>query len=287
MKQARRSSDRGRLATAAFLLSILAALGWAWLRRKENLLVPEDGPGYLIGITGALMMLALLTYPMRKRFGFMRGWGPASTWFRWHMILGVLGPALIIVHSDFNLQSTNATVAFISMLTVAGSGLIGRYLYGQVHRGLYGQRLEARALRDEAIGSREQLGGDLAASADWRDDLTDFESRALSPTPTLGAALARGLSIGRLIRRSRKTMGARIDGELTRQAAALGWDARTLRQRRAGERQRLATYHGAVRRAATLGFYERLFALWHVLHVPLFIILVLTAIIHVVAVNFY
>jgi hypothetical protein len=42
-----------------------------------------------------------------------------------------------------------------------------------------------------------------------------------------------------------------------------------------------------VRNTATLGVYERLFALWHVLHVPLFILLVITAIIHVVAVHLY
>ena len=29
-----------------------------------------------------------------------------------------------------------------------------------------------------------------------------------------------------------------------------------------------------------LGFYERMFALWHVLHVPLFILLVITAVMH-------
>ncbi len=43
----------------------------------------------------------------------------------------------------------------------------------------------------------------------------------------------------------------------------------------------------AVRKAAAFAFYERLFALWHVLHLPLFILLILAAIIHVVAVHFY
>lgn len=277
----------GALAITVFLASISASVGWAWLHREDAFLRAERGAGYFIGITGALMMVALLGYPLRKRLRVMRGWGPASEWFRWHMILGVLGPALIVIHSDFSLQSTNATVALVSMLTVAGSGLVGRYLYGQVHRGLYGQRLEARTLREEATGSRDQLGGGLAASDAWRAEVETFEARVLTPTRTLGQALGRALSVGAAIRRSRKVALALIDVELRRQADANPWDARTLKARRGEALKQLGDYYRAVRRAASLGLYERLFSLWHVLHVPLFVILVLTVIIHVIAVHLY
>ena len=277
----------GALAITAFLASTSAAVGWAWLHREDAFLEAERGLGYAIGITGALMMVALLGYPLRKRLRFMRGWGAASGWFRWHMILGILGPALIVIHSDFILRSANATVAFASMLTVAGSGLVGRYLYGRVHRGLYGQRLEARTLREEATGSRDQLGGGLAASDAWRAEVETFESRVLTPTRTLRQALGRALSVGGEIRRGRKVAMTLIDAELGRQAAASQWDARTLKARRGEALRQLGDYHRAVRRAASLGLYERLFSLWHVLHVPLFIILVSTVIIHIVAVHLY
>ena len=59
------------------------------------------------------------------------------------------------------------------------------------------------------------------------------------------------------------------------------------RERRAPSSTDAVIRRRTVRRAATLGVYERLFSLWHVLHVPLFVILVLTAIIHVVAVHLY
>jgi hypothetical protein len=42
-----------------------------------------------------------------------------------------------------------------------------------------------------------------------------------------------------------------------------------------------------VRRVAGFAFYERLFGLWHVLHVPLFVMLLVTAVAHVVAVHRY
>lgn len=277
----------GALAITAFLATISASVGWAWLHRRDDVLLAEHGAGYFVGITGALMMVALLGYPLRKRLRFMRGWGASAQWFRWHMILGVLGPALIVIHSDFSLQSVNATVAFVSMLTVAGSGLVGRYLYGRVHRGLYGQRLEARVLREEATGSRDRLASGLATSDAWKAEVATFEAQALSPTRTLAQALGRTLSVGGSIRRSRKVVMALIDTDLRQRAAAGQWDATTVKARRGEALRQLGDYYRAVRRAASLGLYERLFSLWHVLHVPLFIILVLTVIIHVIAVHLY
>lgn len=287
MRKGAEGNGGGALAITMFLAAVSGSVAWAWMHRADTLLRAERGPGYFIGIAGALMMVALLGYPLRKRLRFMRGWGAATTWFRWHMILGIVGPALIVIHSDFSLQSTNATVAFVSMLTVAGSGLVGRYLYGQVHRGLYGQRLEARTLREEATGSRDRLAGGLAASAAWQAEVERFEADTLTPTRTLGQALARALSVGGSIRRSRKVALALIDDALRRQAEADHWDVPALKASRREARRQLGDYYRAVRRAASLGLYERLFSLWHVLHVPLFVILVLTVIIHVVAVHLY
>jgi hypothetical protein len=42
-----------------------------------------------------------------------------------------------------------------------------------------------------------------------------------------------------------------------------------------------------VRRVAELNSYERLFGLWHVFHLPFFYMLVVTAIVHVIAVHMY
>jgi hypothetical protein len=42
-----------------------------------------------------------------------------------------------------------------------------------------------------------------------------------------------------------------------------------------------------VRRAAQFATFEKLFSLWHVVHVPFLCMLVITAVIHVVAVHAY
>ena len=66
-----------------------------------------------------------------------------------------------------------------------------------------------------------------------------------------------------------------------------GWSWRVRRKRVRDVRKLLRQYFAAVNKAAAFAFYERLFALWHVLHMPLFILLVLAAIVHVVAVHLY
>ena len=43
----------------------------------------------------------------------------------------------------------------------------------------------------------------------------------------------------------------------------------------------------AVKRAATLAFYERLFGLWHAFHVPLFLILVVATFVHIFSAHFF
>ncbi len=282
---ASRSAGRARRLNGLplFTAAILGIVLLGWLHRNDGSLRPDDGIGYAFGIAGAVMMLALLLYPLRKRVKAMRDWGRVADWFRWHMALGVLGPALIVVHSNWQLKSANAAVAFFAMLVVAGSGVVGRYLYGRIHAGLYGRRREAQELKANSAKDRLALDADFASEARIMAELDRFEAAALAPTTSFGSALARFLTVGALIRRSRRSLIAAAQRDARR-----GFASEPERRRRLKDaRRRLDHYYGAVGRAATFGLYERLFALWHVLHVPLFVVLVCTAIVHVVAVNLY
>jgi hypothetical protein len=69
-------------------------------------------------------------------------------------------------------------------------------------------------------------------------------------------------------------LNARLEGKDTRSA-------------RADMQARIARYFRSLRRAGSLAVYERLFSLWHVLHLPLIVLLIITAIVHVVAVHLY
>ena len=57
------------------------------------------------------------------------------------------------------------------------------------------------------------------------------------------------------------------------------------RQLRRATRRHLGRRLAEIRRVAQFDFFERLFSLWHIVHVPFFIMLVLSAIVHVIAVH--
>ena len=46
-------------------------------------------------------------------------------------------------------------------------------------------------------------------------------------------------------------------------------------------------YLKQVRKTAHLSFFERLFSLWHILHLPFFFMLMISAVVHILAVNMY
>ena len=52
-------------------------------------------------------------------------------------------------------------------------------------------------------------------------------------------------------------------------------------------RRYLSEHLGQVRQVARFNSFERLFSLWHVVHVPFFFMMILTALFHVFAVHFY
>ena len=256
----------GVLLVIALLCAVLAA-GWIY-RDNENVLTPRSGLGYALGIAGSVMMLLVLLYPLRKRIRVMRSWAKLVLWFRWHMVFGCLGPALVVAHSRFEARSMNGLMALASTLIVAGSGVVGRYLYVRIHRGLSGAKLEARELLGDAVSMRQALGGAHIRQSIWEERLKALEGQAMTPPGSLAAALSRSFVLGAGTRRTERAI---------------------VREENASpeERKHLARYFKALRRAGSLAVYERLFALWHVLHLPLIVLLVFTAIIHVIAVHLY
>jgi hypothetical protein len=65
------------------------------------------------------------------------------------------------------------------------------------------------------------------------------------------------------------------------------WDGDAYQVQVDAAQEHLALYNAAVRKAASFKFYDRLFGWWHVLHMPLFFMLIIAAIVHVIAVHLY
>jgi hypothetical protein len=243
--------------------------------------------GYWIGVAGGTAMLLLFTYPLRKRWRRLSRMGSTRFWFSFHMTLGIAGPLLIIVHSTLRFGSVNATVAFVSMALVASSGVMGRFLYAQIHHGLYGRRASLAELRGRAGLDSEQVRSKLAIVPEVERQLNEFARRAEETRHTGLIHPLRFLALGFHAAVARRRCTRETAEAYRRVAAANDWSPEEL-VRRIDRRKRLIARHlSGVQHIAQFAVFERLFSIWHVLHVPLVYIMVLSAIAHVVAVHMY
>jgi hypothetical protein len=129
--------------------------------------------GYWLGIAGGSMMALLVLYSARKRIPGLQRLGSIPTWFNVHMFLGVAGPVLILFHTTFHLGATNSNVALFTMVLVAVSGVLGRYIYTGLHAALDARvRILAKLQNRDARGqsARDRLA-DLPGLLDTLDRL--------------------------------------------------------------------------------------------------------------------
>lgn len=274
-----------RLGPLVFGAAVLAALYIGWRYRDEDYLTPETGAGYWLGITGGVMMLLLLLYPLRKRIRLLHRFGHVPWWFRAHMLFGVLGPTLILFHCNFSVGSLNSSVALISMFTVVASGIIGRYLYAKVHMGLYGSKADVAAIVGDTRLLKDALGVELGEADELFAVLREFEQLTLKSRRGFLASLWAFLRAGVHAKRYQNRLQRMARGIMDRRSKEHRWSRSERRRRLKAVRVELALYFAAVNKAARFSVYERLFAMWHVLHLPLFLLLVITAVVHVVAVH--
>ncbi len=267
---------------------VFSSLVAGWLQRDEGYLTPESGLGYQLGIYGSVAMLVLLIYSYRKRVKTTPAIGSIPFWFRTHMFLGIFGPVLIMFHSNFRLGSMNSNVALFAMLTVVASGIIGKYIYGKIHMGLYGRKAEAKEILAEAEALKNYLGEEMQAAAYVAAELSAFSEqiRARPPSGAVSSLWAGGiLAVRARVLRARLLSEARR--MIRREGKLRRWSWWRRHRSLVKVRQVVTLYVAVVLKAAALTFYERLFALWHVLHLPLFFLMLLAGIVHVWAVHQY
>jgi hypothetical protein len=270
-----------------FAALALFALYFGWRFPTERYITPERGVGYALGIMGGSLMLVLLLYSARKRFRWLSFLGPVAKWFRFHMVLGILGPLCILYHSNFRLGAANSNVALFCMLTVAGSGLIGRYIYSRIHLGLYGRKVNLDELREGAESLRSMSGAvAFLPELVTRLEAAEGQLLAMGPhLPFLGFAKPLCVATSALISRwrLRSYVGTSLRDAALSSPAIASQRKRLRRSAAAYIDKRL----GATRRVAEFEAYERLFSLWHALHLPLIFMLIIAAVVHIVAVHVY
>ena len=268
-------------------LTLIAILIAGWLLRDQELVDPEDGLGYWLGIIGGTLMLLLVLYPTGKKSSLMRRLGLVRHWFRIHMIIGLVGPALILYHCNFSVHALNSKVALYSMLAVTISGLVGRYFYTRIHRGLYGKRATIEGLRDEISESLANSRGLAAILPDFIAELHRVSEKLIGEQHTKAISMGHSLSwiLKYYVVRIRLTL--QINRELREKADVNGVVRSNTQNLRKTANNYAAKQVKLMRQVAQFAFYERLFSLWHIFHMPLFILLIVSALFHVLAVHMY
>ena len=266
---------------------LAAAVCVGWLLRRVGLVDPNDGLGYWLGIIGGSLMLLLLFYPAGKKSSLLRRLGLVKHWFRIHMVFGLVGPALILYHCNFSVDALNSKVALYSMLAVAISGIIGRYFYTRIHRGLYGKRANIEELRQEISGALESSSGLAAILPGFIQELHAVSAQLIGDEHTRSISVRHSLSWTVKYYFVRLRLYMQINKELREKAAINGVVRTNTRKIRKTANAYAAQQAGLMRQVAQLAVYERLFSLWHLFHMPLFLLLVASALVHVLAVHMY
>jgi hypothetical protein len=274
------------IATAINFLLVVALIIVGVALREEEILTAENGLGYALGIIGGSMMLLLIIYPIRKKLKTARYLGSVRFWFKTHMFFGVVGPLLVLYHSNFSIGSLNSTVALFCMIIVASSGLIGRYFYSKIHYGLYGQKATLAGLLKNIENEEGKLLVIYNITPELKDELTKFKV-ALTTNLTLGESLRRFFVVGTKIRIAGLLLPFKLRRIVRAHARQYKWTPLHTKRYLKMLNMHIRYYLQTTIKVCEFSIYERLFALWHTLHLPLFIMLIVTGIIHVVAVHMY
>ena len=222
--------------------------------------------GQLLGVVGASMLTVLLLYSVRKRVRIFRRFGALSRWLDLHIYLGAVGPLLIVLHTGFKVGGLVA-LSFWSMMAVALSGVVGRFLYLQIPRTRAGEELslaDVEAL-DQALSNRLRRDFRLSEAALLR----------LNGLSTPPEAVRRGLGRGLF----GLLFGNR---ELRRDLRAFAQECSSVPRGVFRDFERLALQKALLHRRILLWYrLHELFHYWHVFHKPFAVVMYIFMIVHI------
>lgn len=229
-------------------------------------LKPGGSLGYRFGVLGALMMVVMHLYSLRKRVRPIRRWGRLGGWLDFHIYCGVMGPLLIVLHSSFKVHGLVA-ISFWAMVAVAGSGIVGRYLYLQIPRRRSGDQL--------TLAEAEELDRKVTSRLRQEFDLTEDDLQRLQEIAR--AALERETSLFGLL------LKLPVQGLMLRfRLRGFARDLRRRSGRLVDQLLELARQKVLVQRRILLWQrLQQLFHYWHVFHKPFAIVMYVFMAVHV------
>jgi hypothetical protein len=263
--------------------------------------VPPNGGtwlGYTLGSVGAVLILWLMAFGIRKRAYASRA-GSVQGWLSAHIYLGVSLLVVVTLHAGFQLGWNVHTLAYVLMCVVVVSGIFGVVVYSRYPRLLSsnrGSQTQAQLLADLADVDARCLRTAAAMPAEFGDALRANRDRTLIGGATL--ALLSGRDRSRILLPVVGAGSAAVTHEQVpnpEQAALLDWLGQRLAASGDGslsrQLQELLSLVGArrallarLRRDAQLKAWLEI---WLYVHVPLSFGLLAALLAHVVAVFIY
>ncbi len=276
-----------KVGALSFYALCAVVLWWGWEIRNDHYISAKFGIGYALGIIGTTLMTLLLLYPARKRSPAMRKLGPVRYWFRVHMLFGVIGPILVVFHSNFSLGSFNSRTVLFCTVIVSLSGFFGRYFYTRIHHGLYGSKASLKELQRDFVEIRDKGSTFAQLLPTIMEDVTRVEGPLLSPSGALEAGIGAAMLAGVKTRWAYLRIRMKLARALDEAALASPIVARERSRLEANCVRYVSGRLQKLRKYAQFVMFERLFSIWHVVHYPLFVVLVVAVIVHIIAVHMY
>ena len=245
--------------TAIYLLAVLLLGG---------IPAASDFFGHTLGIIGFLLMLMTETlYTLRKRSRSAR-WGRLSSWLQFHIVTGLVGPFMVLLHSSWKFNGLAGIVLLMTGIIVI-SGFIGRYIYTAIPRSADGLELESGEIQSQI----NALEAEINARMEEQPRMSGGAQKSSTMAAMFSSRMMSNPSGGLANRISMWTTQRKTDPQVRAQIA----DINKLAHR----------YKTLERQRASMARARRLMALWHTLHVPLGLALFAAAFIHIGAAIYY
>lgn len=230
--------------------------------------------GHALGILGAILMLMAETlYTMRKRFGWFRRLGQVRHWLSFHIFTGIVGPALVLMHTGLEFRGLAGLTTLLTILVVA-SGFLGRYIYTAVPRTLAGVEVDRRTLEARLAEQREGLRL-------WSQNKPVPIQQLIAQESSQMAELTAVTPWQLLVRRAQVWQERRqLQAKIRRLNRAEQTKLREIEQN-------LRQHQRLVRQIRSLQTVRRLMGLWHTAHIPLGLTLFMSMTIHIVATIYF
>ena len=246
---------------------------------KHVLLRPSGRIGVNLGILGFGMFLVIFLYPLRKYWTWLGRQGLSRHWLDFHVLLGLTAPFIIALHASFKFHGF-AGIAFWIMVAVSLSGVIGRYLYGQIPRRINAAELSRKELQE----LQERLAQETASqrflrAEDLRSALRLPSQETVGRLPAVGALIYMfALDLARPFRIARLRYGALLGAEhFTTLGGLFPSRHRGLERVIAAAREEASLS----KRILFLSRTHQVFHLWHVVHKPFSYSFAVLALIHI------